>query len=196
MIYAFTGKKQSGKSTACEYLQSTLDNPLRVNFKDGLYTHIRERYPDFIQSVCKLLEHLDSLYFGGPKWTLERLNKEKPEVWRTFVQNKGTNDARYDDPDVWVKKYWNTVVTEKRDIITDDVRFKNEADAVRSLGGKIIRIVRQDLVSTDTHISEVEMDEIIPDYTIQTRSGEFSALYKDIDAIVADILKHEKRNNK
>jgi hypothetical protein len=47
-------------------------------------------------------------------------------------------------------------------IVIPDVRFKNEVDAIKSWGGKLVRVKRkQTLVGTEAgHASEVEQDEI------------------------------------
>ena len=42
MIYAFIGPKQSGKSTACAYIESKLPDTVRINFKDALIQGFKE----------------------------------------------------------------------------------------------------------------------------------------------------------
>lgn len=49
-----------------------------------------------------------------------------------------------------------------------DCRFVNEAAAIRSVGGKVVRIVREGMPPADTHASESEMARIEPDVTIYT----------------------------
>lgn len=49
-----------------------------------------------------------------------------------------------------------------------DCRFLNEAEAIKSVGGKVIRIVREGMPEGDGHRSEMEMALIEPDVTILT----------------------------
>jgi hypothetical protein len=53
-------------------------------------------------------------------------------------------------------------------VIFDDVRFANEAVAIRAAGGKVYRVVRKDFeVSNDTHISELGLPEELIDGEIE-----------------------------
>jgi hypothetical protein len=103
------------------------------------------------------------------------------------MQNYGTNVRREDDEDYWVDEWrdgtWSYMAN---DIVADDVRFKNEAAAVKELGGILIKIVRPDYPSTDIHQSEVEMDEIEPDHTIVANTGNQQHLYSELDRIYAE----------
>lgn len=176
MIVAFTGKKQSGKSTACAHIGG-----VRINFKDALVAEIKENFPKLLEAIAKTMEQH---YWEGKQWTVERLFTEKPPLMRALLQNYGTEVRRRDDKDYWVMK-WREAVQQcdSWDIICDDVRFQNEADAVRSLGGIVIRLIREDLEHTDTHASETEMDEIVADYTISVKTGEHKKIYDQIDRI-------------
>ncbi len=55
-------------------------------------------------------------------------------------------------------------------IVVTDCRFQNEARRIRDLGGKIIRIDRPNLITSDVHISEVELLSIEVDHTIKNDS--------------------------
>jgi hypothetical protein len=52
-----------------------------------------------------------------------------------------------------------------RPLIIDDVRYINEAAAIRAVGGIIVRIIRPGLTPMD-HSSETEQQHIIADYTV------------------------------
>lgn len=58
-----------------------------------------------------------------------------------------------------------------KNAIISDVRFPNEAKAIKELGGVIIRVERVGLESNDTHSSETAMREIAPDYIIENTKG-------------------------
>lgn len=174
MIYAFTGKKRSGKSTASKYIGGT-----RRNFKDRMVLEMKKRLPNHMKSIAKVMELLT-----GEVWTIERLFDEKPEPFRTLMQDYGTGVRRGDDPDYWVKLWKEMVRMTGGDVVVDDVRFLNEAAAVKELGGIIIRINRIDMEQDgDTHQSEVEMDQIVADHTINVMTGDFETLYAELDKI-------------
>lgn len=178
LIIGFIGKKGSGKSTACEYL--TTENTLRVNFKDTLIEEVRVKFPKLVQEIIDIMDKTD--YDGMRPWTYERLVNEKPPLFRALLQNYGTEVRREDDEDYWVSG-WRRKVSEyhNHDILTDDVRFKNEYESVKDMGGVVIRIIREGLESADTHASETELDNAVADYTINARTKE--ELYTQLDRI-------------
>lgn len=190
MIYAFTGKKRSGKSTAAAYLAQKLPNAVRVNFKDALVEEIKQNFPDLIREITTIMDRTE---YDGWGWTVDRLVDEKPPLFRTLLQNYGTDVRRKDNQNYWIQKWLHNVAgncPKLSDfvcdplIITDDVRFINEAKAVKNCGGVVIRIVRTDQIDQDTHSSETEMDRIETDYTIRVASGKHEKLYAELDAIV------------
>lgn len=180
MILAFTGKKQSGKSTASNYIQNKTD-AIRINFKDALITEVKHNFPQLLDAMIQMMSQ--HYWNGLHEWTVERLIREKPPLMRALLQNYGTEVRRKDDPDYWVKQ-WKTKVDGMHSVICDDVRFLNEAQAVKDMGGKVIRIERYDMESADTHSSEMEMDLIVPDITIAVKTGDFDALYRALDNLM------------
>ena len=172
-LYAFVAPKQSGKSTACNYLIKKL-SAKQVNFKDGLIAELKQNFPDLLTQL--------SIYYGVP---VDDLFDSKPPLVRTLMQNYGTEVRRRDNPDYWVNRYRDSV-SEMVDeiVVTDDVRFHNEAQAVKALGGTLIRLVRTDMVNTDTHQSEQEQSAIECDYIITCNGGDLEHLYAELDKIV------------
>lgn len=179
MVIALTGKKQSGKSTAAEYIAKRY-NAERVNFKDGLIQELKERFPNTLQVIIRTLEKAN--YDGMKPWTIDRLFNEKPDIVRSLLQEYGTNVRREDDPLYWVSKWEGSVGI--KTVVCDDVRFLNEAEAVKKKGGIIIRIKRNGLESTDTHLSETQMDLIEPDFTLTVETGDIEGLYRAIDEVI------------
>ena len=64
------------------------------------------------------------------------------------------------DPWTWVQK-----MPIDQPIIIDDVRFTNEAEAIRDVGGIVVRIIRPGLTPMN-HESETEQQYIFADYTL------------------------------
>jgi dephospho-CoA kinase len=181
VIVGLSGKKQSGKTTAAKYLVEKYGF-VRVNFKDALLKELEERFPDLLKEIALTLD--TTFYDGTKRWTVARMFEEKPPLIRTLMQNFGTEVRRKDHEDYWVVK-WLKEVQKYQNVVVDDVRFLNEAQAVHDVFGNVIRIIREDMVTTDGHQSETEMDHIVPDYTISIKTGEHDVLYTALDEFIS-----------
>ena len=158
-IIALTGKMGSGKTTALERIMAYGDHTY-VKFAGPLYKAQEAVY-----------ESLGLPYEQG---------KLKD---RRLLQVLGTDWGRERDPNFWVNQWKETVQFTKGNIITDDCRFLNEAEAVKALGGQVWKIVgpsRGEFISGQTHKSEMEIDLIQPDITI-VNDGSLEDLYAQIE---------------
>lgn len=184
-LIAFTGKKGTGKSTACSYLEEKYGFT-RVNFKDALIAELKQNFPDLLNVM--------SVHY---EMTIDALFEEKPPMVRCLMQNYGTNVRRRDQDDCWVQQWWRSVTENNytavnvletklkhENIAVDDCRFLNEAAAVKDLEGTIVRLIRPDMEHADQHQSETEMDSIIPDYTITLIKYDLEHLHRELDAIM------------
>lgn len=128
--------------------------------------------------------------------------KETPIPWlngvtpRYIMQTLGTEFGRdLIHPDVWVRiaerKIRPYLESPKddwlfpgKDIVIDDIRFENEVDMVRRLGGKVYRIVGRppSLFTVAQHISEAQAFPV--DGTIEN-NGSIEDLWRSVDRIVA-----------
>lgn len=86
-------------------------------------------------------------------------NGEKDIRGRKLLQDLGSIGREYD------RQCWVNRMPTDRPVIIDDVRYINEAAAIRSVGGIIIRIERPGLTPMN-HSSEIEQSHITPDYTV------------------------------
>jgi hypothetical protein len=100
------------------------------------------------------------------------------------MQNYGTEVRRKENPDYWVDQYLNTLHEIEQKVVTDDVRFLNEARAIKLGLGTIIRIIRTDITTGGDHSSETEQLQIQADYTIEVNPGEHEKLYAELDDIM------------
>lgn len=129
----------------------------------------------FVQYGFKKLSFstaLKEMLLKGGMATKEELYSTKPENVRWLLQKIGTNIIRNQvDPDYWVQKLdeemWKCYGKGATKFVIDDIRFRNEAEFVRSLNGDLIRIIRPTTITNELagHISETEMDEIEVDET-------------------------------
>lgn len=118
-------------------------------------------------------------------------NKEgEPMTNREFLQCFGTEVGRSIDKDLWVKSLINDYKKAINDSdnecnqvywIIPDVRFPNEANAIKQAGGKIIKINREGS-GAGSHISEQLIDQIPFDYEINNNGSmkEFIAAVTDV----------------
>jgi hypothetical protein len=185
-LIAFTGFKQSGKTTASRHLQDKYGYQLH-NFKDGLIKELKEKFPDLLREMLGMEK---SLFLGCEN--IDDLFTLKPPLMRALLMNYGTEVRRAEDEDYWVLQWKLGLVehmmADRRAIVVDDVRFVNESEAIKAWGGTIIRIVRTDITSGGEHVSETEMLEIQPDHTIEVGPGEHEKLYAELDKILLDIV--------
>jgi hypothetical protein len=131
----------------------------------------------------------EQCYGDGPE--KERIDPNWDLSPRVIMQRIGTEVGRSIHPDTWIKHTLNNIrsaadgagFVERDDIgrrfnripppvastlwVVTDVRFPNEADAIRAIGGCVVKVVRPSLgVSTDEHPSETSVDLIEADVNI------------------------------
>lgn len=171
MIIGLTGLKQSGKSTAAKYLESKYGFK-RHNFKDALVKELKRNFPDLLEEMVSVhdAENIDKLF------------EEKPPLIRKLLQNYGTEVRRREDSEYWIREWINN--RPLSNTVVDDVRFLNEAQAVRLYGGRIVQIIKQGQESNDQHQSETEMARIIPDSKIIANEGKPEDIEKAIDLLM------------
>lgn len=106
---------------------------------------------------------------------------------RKFLQLFGTEVGRQINKDIWVKSliadHENSQLNGHRvDWIVTDVRFPNEADAIKEAGGVLIRVNKNSEV-VDEHPSEIALDNYDKfDYIINNKGS-----LEDLVSIVYDI---------
>lgn len=188
MIIGLTGYKGSGKSTVAKFIADEYGFK-RINFKDGLVREMKEKFPNLLDEIAYSVSMLQQYETGiGESLTVSDLFELKPPLMRKLMQEYGTEVRRADYSDYWVNM-WRKSASSKYvgSVVVDDVRFLNEAYAVRDMGGIIIRVVMQDQEQNDQHKSEREHLQIEPDFTITSIKGDHAHVYKQIASIIDTI---------
>lgn len=177
MIIGLVGFKQVGKSTAAKHLEGR--GFTRINMKDALVAEIKKNFPDLLN------EYIEAYKAVGDILTVDDLFEIKPPFMRALMQNYGTEVRRGDNDSYWTDQWKDAVENcSNSHIVVDDVRFLNEAEAVKEQGGIIIRLTRPDIATGGTHASETEQLQIIADHIIECKAGEHGTLYNALDEII------------
>jgi hypothetical protein len=128
-------------------------------------------------------------------FTYHDLYVDKAEPIRLLMQKYG-QAMRYKDPDHWLNRGIAQVDKIRRlqpncVVVFDDVRFPNEADRIREMGGIVVRVVRQDRLEMDhfgiephTDISETALDAYTFDAVLRAGSGELAFLADEMDEVL------------
>lgn len=119
----------------------------------------------------------------------ERAKDEFHEV-RHILQNMGQG-IRATDPDYWVRLLLEKVDNADKwslPVVVTDVRYRNEAEALKARGFRMVRVIRPDAVTADTtadrHESEVALDRWTPDAMILNASS-VAELHRRADMLPA-----------
>lgn len=171
--------------------------------KDTVAEHLRRGYGFRVLAFADPLYAAVSAITGLPVERLrDRGQKERPIDWlgkspRELLQLLGTEFGRnMIRDDLWVRRAMQEVAgsTEAGCVITD-VRFDNEAEAIREAGGFVIEIVRPGMAcltaTAASHSSErgISREHII---LTLTNSGTIDDLNASVDAAIrslhADIM--------
>lgn len=159
MIVGLTGKKGAGKDMIGSYLIEQ-HGFVRVSFADALKESVAALFdipveqletwkndPHAIVSIGIAVE--EGWMVGGRTMTV-----------RQFLQRYGTEAHR----EVFGDGFWLDVARQRiaelhaqghQRLVFTDVRFDNEAELIRTLGGQVVRIWRPEAeVSDDSHASE------------------------------------------
>lgn len=191
-------------------------NGLKGSGKDTVGAYLVEQYGFVRYSFADMLKESAAALFGiepalwdelkneeTTKVILKRGNKNlDAQTARSFLQRYGTEAHR----DIFGEDFWVDAVMEKIDeayggyrvirgqrvpqrdfgIVFTDARFPNELKAIRSVGGKNIRIIRPGSDAGDTHASEAEAPDDLID-AVLWNDGTLGELADTVDAIMDEL---------
>lgn len=183
-VVAFLGKGGAGKSTAATMF---------VHHAPQFYSTAKFAAPIRFMLTVLLRDHLD---YPGPevKHFLDDqdgknlpIDKMGGATGRQLMQTLGTEWGRNAvNPDLWcvIASYKiNAMLSRNKNLVFDDLRFQNEADLVRLMGGIIIGIRGHGGLddTAGTHASETSTPE--PDFWIDNTGTPADLLTKVLDVI-------------
>lgn len=168
-----------------------------IAFADALYREVNQ----WLAANPRWTEQpIDFLADGAtriPDWVQPDPNAEKSVraphgKHAKLLQWWGTEFRRNLDAEYWVKQ-WKAALNPKANIImATDMRFINEAEAVKSVGGFTIQVNRKNADGTPfvdptrdaNHASETQLDGYNYDHEITVKTGETALLDQWATALV------------
>lgn len=168
-IIGLTGRARSGKDTVADMICATFKPAERVTFakplKDGL----------------KVMLNLTDEHIGGS--LKEVVLADFGSSPRQMMQTLGTDWGReMVDQNIWLtvaKRKAEAAIDEGKHVVFTDVRFENEADMVRSLGGTVWHIVRDNARKVNQHASEAGVTNVPGDVVIYN-NGTLEQLFEEV----------------
>jgi hypothetical protein len=169
LIGLYSPAPQSGKTTVAAALERR--GFARVPFADPLKAMVAQ----FLQGLGYREDEAQRLVHIDKGTTIPQLGV----TVRHLLQTLGTEWGRTCvAPDVWLK-CWAASAMRHSFVVVDDVRFPNEAELIRSMGGQLWRIERPGLADATGHASEGGLADWAFDWVI-VNDGTVEDLIRDL----------------
>ena len=161
LLIGLHGKAGSGKDALGRLLRSQLDKSLRMAFADP------------VKSAAAVIFDVKHDVAHSPEFK-EWYSSYWGLTGRQMLQLLGTEAIRGTfGQDFWVKRWRleaESFLNAGYPVIVTDVRFENEADAIREMGGTIVHVIRPNWQALDgsegAHASEAGIQLQLWDYTV------------------------------
>jgi len=177
-IIGLSGWARNGKDTVADHLISKYGYE-RISFaapmKEALYRLNPKITIDGVAST--------PIRIGVDVYGWDELKTHGPDV-RELLQRFGTEVGR----ELWGEDFWVDAainsIPDGSKVVISDVRYPNEANAVKKLGGEVWRVVRPGFGPANDHASEHALNDYDFDYMIENNSG-VETLYDLVDSKLA-----------
>lgn len=206
MIIGVSGKIGSGKNEVANMLSYLLFiNPdgtyqkyefqkklYEAYLNNKLYDQAEYKFPN-IHSFAENLKKCTSICTGIDYHLLEDRAIKASEIdWlglthRQLLQSFGEAIRSQINENFWILSMFSTY-TDSKFWIVSDVRYKNEAEAIRERGGFLIRLLRSGNQS-DTHSSETDLDDY-PNFDILiANDSSLEVLFDRVKEVIKKLIK-------
>lgn len=182
-LLGIIGKKGSGKDTIGSVLEKYYGF-VRIGFADSLKDACRSIFGFSDKQLYddKYKEIIDEYWGHSPR---EIFQKVGTELFRDELPKICTNISN----DIWIRCVERKIIELRklghtRFVITD-VRFSNEHNFVKSYGGTIWKVVRDNIVHNDPHSSELIIDNLQYDMEVNNNDT-----IEKLSVVVHNNIKH------
>lgn len=189
MLIGIVGKAGAGKDSIANHL---IEN----------YSFTRKAFADPLKEVVqRLFDMTNEQLWGDQKEDIDARYGLTP---RFLLQYLGTDVLRQLYPNVWcdllVRDYKKLCIAPQEGqaltprIAVSDVRFLNEAEAIRTADGHVWRVVcinnpkAKTLGGSHDHPSEAEQDQIEVDWEVSAKYGDLPGLFAQVDEKMKELL--------
>lgn len=149
LIGLYSSAAQSGKSSVARYLE------YGYGYTVEPFAHtLKAMTATFLISLGYTAEQAYTMLTAAKDTKLPALGVDVRHVLRTLGTEWGRDCIH---PEVWLR-CWEGRLNADRLTVVDDVRFLNEAEAVRRHGGIMVRVVRPGFDADAQHRSEGGLD--------------------------------------
>lgn len=178
IIIGFGNRARHGKDTAVNYIQKQ-NSIVYVDWQCPVITQ-RFGFADALYEECHTLHNM----------TVKDAR---------LLQQVGAA-RRAEDPNYWITKLFQKVPSCVNMLLISDVRYQNEAEHIKSLGGYLVNVSRLNedgspFVADDRpadHPSETELDGYNWDFYIKAKSGQAELIEQQAFAI-AEYIRRKAR---
>lgn len=180
-LIGFTGNAGVGKTSAQLYME------IKYDYKSY-------NMADPLKKIGEIVGFEQDELYGTQKQKLKK-NKHWNVSARKFLQIFGTEicktqleKALPEMKNIWIRCFEKYYKKNKCDIAVGDIRFADEAETIKKLGGFVVKISREVDTSPEfmKHSSESKQHNIIPDYHI-VNNGTMHEFQNNIDNILKKI---------
>lgn len=177
MIIGITGKAGSGKDVVAREIQ-------KLNPENNWQV---KRFSGKVKEVASIIIGCRVTKFESHDFKKKHLTQFNMTV-RELLQKIGTECMRDNlHPDVWVLALFSEYnESEDQNWIVTDVRFRNEAQAIKDRSGIIIRLTRN-WDSPDQHPSEKEVEGIKPDFIIDNKNQTLKQTKQEVKKLINEL---------
>jgi hypothetical protein len=172
LLLGITGRKGHGKDTVGRLL-------LR---RHGFRTLA---YADPLKAAARIIYGLSEAQVHGSLAEKEAIDPRWGLSPREIMQRLGTEVGRAIHPETWVRAAFVRIDESPGDWAITDVRFRNEAEAIRARGGIVVLVDRAGMSTGvhEDHASERGVDDTDPDVILSNHAG-LDELARAVDALV------------
>ena len=164
MIIGICGAMGSGKSTLADAISYELNDCVADFYVASFSYPIKDIVADLFGLPAKQLTFAGDLDYEKYK----QLEHPCGKTYRELLQIVGTDFFRSIHPKVWIDAM-RLLVSDGDDYVISDVRFQNELDFIKEMGGLSIGLARN--IQHNSHSSENVLAVVNAcDYTIKNQS--------------------------